>query len=427
MNVLIIDDEKISRKVLLRQMEGIGNCTAVSSSRKGLDLVLKALEKQEPYDLITMDVSMPKMDGRLLLRRIRAKEKELEIKKPDRMKIIMVTSRMNISTIKECIRLGCNGYLSKPVSRYKLLESLAKLEFKNLPKISTEAGRAKSIVSRIIKRFYAGKIKLPVLPGMAREVQKLAEKRNTDMDDVANLILKDIVISSKLISIANSSLYSGLEKADSLGAALVRLGLKAVSGVVFTMTTREMFTSENKGLNSLLEELWKHSFACACLGKRIAEEIKIENSDALFLMGIVHDIGKMLLIRAIYDMNPEELFDEDIQVAIHEVHTTFGAVLLKRMHFPKEFVAIAEFHHWNDFSPQDDPELMVVNLADELANRMGYVSFMEKEEGAAAGDDEKSLHLSHLKAVRLLEIEEDRLKDMVLETRKTIEETVKMF
>lgn len=426
MKVLIIDDEKISRKVLLKQMEGVGDCTAVDNSRKGLEMVEKSLSGQTPYDLITMDVSMPKMDGRMLLKRIREKEKELNIKKRDRIKIIMVTSRMNISTIKECIGLGCDGYLSKPVNRYQLFTSLAKLKFADLPKVKATSDGSKSITSQVIKRLYAGKIKLPVLPGIAHEVQALAARQNADMDDMADIIKKDIVISSKLISIANSSLYKGVEKVDSLNAALVRLGMKAASGVITTMTTRGMFRSNSERLNTFLKKLWAHSFACACLSKRIAEEVKLKNADTLFLMGIVHDIGKTLLIRAISDIDPGEPFDEEVQVAIHEIHTTFGAVLLKKLRFPKAVASIAEFHHWNDFSKGDDPELIIVSLADDLANMIGYTSFWQ-EDTTNPDDSDAAVNIAHLKVVKLLGLKDDRLQEIIRESGETIKETAGLF
>lgn len=432
MKVLIIDDEKVSRKVLLRQMEGIGDCTVVDDSEKGLKLVLKSLQEKQAYDLITMDVSMPKMDGPTLLKMIRKKEQSLKIEKTDWIKIIMVTSRMNISTIKKCIKLGCNGYLSKPVNKYQLLNNLAQLGVVDLPKTAAEKREGKAgIVAGIIKRFYAGKIQLPVLPGIVTEVQSLMKKSDPSIESLGKIIQKDILISTKLISIANSSLYRGVEKVEDLNTALVRLGAKAASGLVSSLVAKDMFASDDDKTNELFEQLWMHSFACACIAKHLAEQLKHPNPETLFLMGIVHDIGKMLLIKAIADINPEETFEDDIQIAVHEIHTTFGAVLLKKMRFAPEFISVAEFHHWNDFSKKDDKELVMINLADNMARELGYGFFdlESKKQADQARDDTApvEINIKNLKAAAHLGIEEKDLKAAAEKMAGVIKSSAKAF
>ncbi len=425
MKVLIIDDEKISRKVLLKQMEGIGDCTAVSDSQKGFALVMKSLREKQPYELITMDVSMPNMSGPQLLSQIRKKEKSMKIKKADRIKIIMVTSRMNISTIKECIGLGCDGYLSKPVNKYQLLGNLEQMGFADLPEVKTGEKGQIQVVPKIIKRFYGGKIKLPVLSAIETDIRALMATQNPGIDDFTAIVQKDIVISSKLVSIANSALYRGVEKVNTLGEALVRLGIKAASGLVSSLAAKDLFQSDNDRLNDMLRTLWMHSFACGCLAKAIGEKLNSKTTDSLFLMGIVHDIGKMLLVKAISDIRPDEPFGKDIQVAVHEIHTTFGAVLLKKLNFTLEFIRISEFHHWGDFSQTDDQDLMIINLADGLANSMGYTFFCEEE--VRAPDDDAPFMIDHLSVYKHLELEKEEVLELAQKTRETINESVRLF
>jgi len=424
MKILIIDDEKISRKVLLKQLEGVGSCTAVDDSEKGLKMVEKALEKKKPYDLITLDVSMPRMNGQSLLKSIRKKEKGLKIKKADRTKILMVTSRMNISTIKECIKYGCDGYLSKPVTRYQILGSLGNMGFPDLPEAGDKKGQGQ-VVAKIIKRFYAGKINLPVLPGIVTEVQDLLEQEAPSIEDLVEIVKKDIMISSKLVSIANSAIYRGVEKADTLNAALVRLGIKAASALISSLVAKDLFASDDEQVNALLEKLWMHSFACACLAKRLGEEVKVKNADALFLMGIVHDIGKMLLIKAIADLDGSK-FDEDTFVGIHEIHTTFGAVLLKKMRFPKEFIRVAEFHHWSDFTDLDDMELGIIHLSDTLAAQMGY-AFFDGDTPEAEEDSDGDPKVENPRLLKQLGLDPEKIPAIVSEMAGAIKESAKAF
>ena len=386
MKILIIDDETISRKVLLRQMEGIGECTAVDSSTKGLELFISAMTEKKPFDLITMDVSMPVMDGLHLLQQMRKKESELKIKKADRVKIIMVTSRMNLSTIRSCIALGCDGYLSKPVNRFQLIGSLGKIGFKEITGIKAEKSAKIDMVAQVIKRFYEGKIHLPGLPRIAADVRAAMDQPDTSMEDLSKIIEKDILMASKLISISNSPMYRGMDQVNTLSKALVRIGMKACAGVVFTIATKKMYVSDNPVVSEMFAKLWLHSFACACFARRLGEITNHSNPETLFLMGIVHDIGKMLLIKAISEIYPDESFESDTRIAIHEIHTTFGAALLKKMRFSKEFVQIAEFHHWNEFSEDDDMDIILINLSDELAGIIGY-DFYQDDTSEQSDDD----------------------------------------
>ena len=68
----------------------------------------------------------------------------------------------------------------------------------------------------------------------------------------------------------------------------------------------------------------------------------------------------------------------DLQVVIHEIHTTFGGVLLKKMHFSKQFIKIAEFHHWEEFEKDTDKELLVVSLANSPGHGTGVRLFFKK-------------------------------------------------
>jgi putative nucleotidyltransferase with HDIG domain len=428
MNILIVDDETVSRKILLKKMELIGKCTAVDESHKALKLFDKSYQNKRPYDLITLDVSMPKMDGRQLLRLFRQKEKALKIGKDEQSKIIMVTSRMTASTIKECIKLGCNGYILKPVNKYQLLFNLGRIGLISNDKFEKESASDHSrIVAKIIKRFYAGKIQLPVFPKIVHEIKSLMDKKEPSIEQLAEIIRKDIVISSKLVSIANSPLYRGVDKVKNLNKAVIRLGVKTANGLITALVTKDLYRSDDKNLNLLLEKLWTHSFTTACIAKRLSETLGDKNTDKLFLMGIVHDIGKMMLIKAIADLNPDERFEsEDVQIAVHEIHTTFGAALLKRMRFTNDFLQIAEFHHWNDFSKKEDKELRIIHLADTLANAMGFSLFNIPGHTVPQESDLETL-INGLESFRQLKLDSKAVLDLTEEIKAHVEETQNAF
>ncbi|MCG8687543.1 MAG: HDOD domain-containing protein [Desulfobacterales bacterium] len=382
MKILIVDDETISRKILVSKMKSLGTCVAVEDSKKALAELEVAQAKEAPFDVITLDVSMPGMDGKQMLKHIRRQEIQKKIPKKDRVKIIMVTAQMNMSTIKACIKLGCDGYLTKPVSRVQLLQKFGNLGFDTTESLNEEEKETAhtAAVADIINRFYSGKIAMPVFPHIVQEVEALISGDDPSIEDLSKIVEKDIVISTKLISIANSPLYKGMDIVDNLNGALLRLGMKTTQGVVSAVAAKHLFDSDNTTLKTELDRLWIHSFAVGTLGRHLGEAAGSDKLENIFLMGIIHDIGKMLLMKAFVDIHPEvSIADRELRLAIHEIHTTFGAALIKKMRFSKGFVQVAEFHHWNAFDKDTEQELLVVSLADHLAYELGF-AFLDSED-----------------------------------------------
>ena len=399
MKILIVDDENISRNILKAKMKVLGTCVAVDNSKTALAEIEVAEAKEQPFDIVTLDVSMPGMDGKEMLEHIRRKEVKNRVPKDKRVKILMVTARMNMNTIKACIKLGCNGYMTKPVSRIQLLQNLGKMGVDTkeaLREADNDDASHTFAVADIINRFYSGKIAMPVFPHIVQEVEELISGDDPSIEDLSKIVEKDIVISTKLISIANSPLYKGMDTVDSLNAALLRLGLKTTQAVISAVAAKHLFDSDNLTLKSELDRLWVHSFAVATLAKHLGEAAGNKKQENVFLMGITHDIGKMLLMKAFTDIHPEvSIADKALQLAAHEIHTTFGAALLKKMRFSQGFVQVAEFHHWNQFEKDSDQELLIISLADHLAYELGF-GFLnieshlvpeKKSKAAGAGDN----------------------------------------
>jgi len=428
LKTLIVDDEIISSRILKKIMETISECVTVEDGKKGIALYEEAIEKKKPFDLLTLDISMPGMSGLKVLNEIRKKKKKMKTPKAERVKIIMVTSRMNTTTIKKCIKLGCNGYLTKPIKKYQLFKSIKGMGIEIPEKLfKKDKANHKDIVGNIIKRFYNGKISIPVLPHIIQEVNNLLGSDDASIDGLVKIVEKDPVISSKLILIANSPLYKGVDTVDTLNAGLVRLGLKSAQGVISTIANKNMFESKNNLVKELLKKLWMHSFACACCGKLIAEEIKFENSETIFQMGIIHDIGKLLMIKAIIDINPDEVFnDEALLIAIQEIHTTFGGVLLKKWKFSNDFIRITELHHRNDFSEKREMKLIIIHLANHLSKNIGFDFFNLNDDTSAKkekdqGDSEK------IALLKKLNLKYGRFAEIGEEAKVLIEESVGAF
>jgi HD-like signal output (HDOD) protein len=426
MKTLIVDDEAISRTILTDIMAPLGKVVATGKGKAAIDLYRGALEDSAPFDVMILDISMPDLDGREVLRTIRTLQRSRKV--PRTTRIVVASARMNRSVIQECIDLGCHDYITKPVSQTRLLKRLHNLglEFRDTDN-PTETTIHPKVVATIIKKLYKGNIHLPVLPRIVREIQDVLAAEEPSIDALVPVIEKDTVISGKLVGVANSPLYRGVDAVTDLRAAIVRLGIEATHAAVSTITSKLLFDSDNTSLKEILEKHWLHSFATACCGKLIAEKVQLKNADTVFLMGITYDLGNVLLMKAIADLSPDTSF-EDIALlkAIHEIHTTFGATLLKKWKFPDTFIRLAELHHWNSFPPRTEKEILVIRLADFLAGTIGF-GFPGFEITSQVDDKEGAADKGIAKILSFLGQPPDMLIDMQKDAREVVEASSQAF
>lgn len=128
MRILIAEDDFIGRKLLQKFLSQYGECDIAVNGLEAIDAYLSSDKNQTPYDLICLDIMMPKMDGLKVLKAIRDIEKKKGIPDGDRVKIIMTTALNDRKTVSESYDSGCEAYAWKPIDLEKLKDVLKKLE-----------------------------------------------------------------------------------------------------------------------------------------------------------------------------------------------------------------------------------------------------------------------------------------------------------
>lgn len=124
MKILIAEDDMTSRKFLFRLLARFGDCDLVVDGMEAIDAVLLANKDKRPYDLICLDIMMPKVDGVQVLRSIRDFEKHQESQGAHRSIILMTTALSDAQLVQEAFAQGCDAYAAKPLDTAKMLEVL---------------------------------------------------------------------------------------------------------------------------------------------------------------------------------------------------------------------------------------------------------------------------------------------------------------
>lgn len=95
---------------------------------EALDAYLMAVKEEKTYDLICLDIMMPKVDGVKVLKAIRDFEKQKGLLPKERVKVIMTTALGETEYVYRAFEIGCEAYAAKPIDTTKFVEVLKKLD-----------------------------------------------------------------------------------------------------------------------------------------------------------------------------------------------------------------------------------------------------------------------------------------------------------
>lgn len=128
LRILIVEDEFGSRKLMQKFLAPYGVCDLAVDGEEAVEAFKLAMKEEEPYDLVCLDIMMPKKDGQTVLREIREIEERHNITGLDGVKIIMTTALNDPKNILEAFKSQCEAYIPKPISKQKLLEEMRSLQ-----------------------------------------------------------------------------------------------------------------------------------------------------------------------------------------------------------------------------------------------------------------------------------------------------------
>lgn len=122
MRILIAEDDMNSRKFLHKFLSRYGECDLVVDGLEVLDAFLLSVKEDKKYDLICLDIMMPKIDGIRVLQTIRDMERQKNVPKEERSKIIMTTAMAQTQLVQQAFEIGCDAYAAKPIDVSKMIK-----------------------------------------------------------------------------------------------------------------------------------------------------------------------------------------------------------------------------------------------------------------------------------------------------------------
>jgi HD-like signal output (HDOD) protein len=225
---------------------------------------------------------------------------------------------------------------------------------------------------------------LPTLPEVANKLLKIINDPTTTAVDVANLISRDLSLTSKVLRLANSAFYGIPRTVTTVQNAVVILGLKVINTMVFSITVVKMFPGDGRNELFSRKKFWAHSLACAVIARQLALRMRkftLFDPEECFCAGLIHDIGRVVLDQYFHDEFLKAI-QKSIQSKIsllqaeQEVfgfsHTDVGDWLTSRWELPQDIRVPIVYHHAPGRTEYAREITTLVHLADSITYEIGF-------------------------------------------------------
>ena len=161
-------------------------------------------------------------------------------------------------------------------------------------------GQEKSLIEIIQGYLDSDNVKLPAFSSNALRIQKEISKEEPDIRLIEKLIISDQALTSSVLKYSNSSFYKGFSEVSTVKQAIIRLGINEVSNIVIMINHQNNFQSKDPFVREIMHKLWRHSVGCAIGATWLSRECSLIGlSNEVFVAALLHDVGKLLILRVI--------------------------------------------------------------------------------------------------------------------------------
>lgn len=226
---------------------------------------------------------------------------------------------------------------------------------------------------------------LPPLPSIVLKAMEMLADPEVSIRNLQQVISQDQALSAKILRIVNSALYSLRREVSTVSHAVTVLGLETVKSVIMAASVERVFQSAKDLGTKLMSE---HSWGTALAARTIARRVRYENPEEALVCGLMHDIGKPVLLqnfRPQYSEIISEVYRGDSSFHQMELlafgfsHAHVGALLARKWNFPPQLAEAVGYHHNPTSAPGYRPLACIVNLANLFMISMG-IGFEKNKE-----------------------------------------------
>lgn len=228
------------------------------------------------------------------------------------------------------------------------------------------------------------------LPEISLRVNELANDPNSTAEDMGKVISQDPALVVRMLKIANSAYYGLSTEVDTITRAIAVLGTNKIRDLVLSTSTSQAFEGIPNNLITM-QDFWHHSLYCGLLAQILSKKCKKANTESIFIAGLLHDIGQLLMFNQLPEKSHEAILllmegtaDLDTFEAERHVfgfdHMQVGAELIKNWKLSPVLQECVEFHHEPQKAKDFPVEVALINIANAVAVMADFDSMSEEDE-----------------------------------------------
>lgn len=216
-----------------------------------------------------------------------------------------------------------------------------------------------NILKNIADKINNEEITLPPIPDILNKLNFKIEQ-DAPAKDIAAIIVTDQILTTNILKIANSPFFRQINKTTSLNQAAMQLGINAIKNMV-TAHVLSGISSKNPGK---VKAVMKHSLVCAFAARTLAEMFG-ENPEEVFVCGLLHDIGKTVLINILSEF---DLSEANTRWFLDKYHGIVGDAIALKWNLSDVVRNVTRYHHTPEKAKQYQKVIEIVYIADMIAN-----------------------------------------------------------
>ena len=219
-------------------------------------------------------------------------------------------------------------------------------------------------------------VELASLPAVVMQAMELLNDPDTSASDIGNVINQDPALTLRLLKIVNSAFYGFPSRIETVSRAITIIGTLELTDLIVGSTVVNTFVHlPNKLVN--MEQFWCHSLYSGIVARLLAGRLRAPHTERCFVLGLLHDIGSLVLYRQWPEQSCEALQlcasgDLPQHLAEQQVfgfdHGNIGAELMQQWKLPESFIEVARHHHQPTQAKRFRLETATVHLADTIAD-----------------------------------------------------------
>ena len=214
------------------------------------------------------------------------------------------------------------------------------------------------------------------LPEIYIRVSEMLDNPRATAPQIGETVQTDPAISSRILKMVNSAYYGLPNQVSSISKAIIILGRERLKQILIGSVLGSIFTSINNDGFSM-SAFWQHSIKTAIIARELAlQGNDIEEQDAMFTAGLLHDIGRLIIADNLPDINIQidelaEIDRLDRAQAEFQIlgftHADLGAALMKQWGFPELLICCTGGHHGSEHSGEFAQATRLIYLSNQLS------------------------------------------------------------